>query len=58
MFTKLQLTKQMTQTSKMSLRVRVAREINYHYENERKQWGLEMKKYRLKHKEEFWNTQT
>lgn len=48
----------MTQTSKMSLRVRVAREINYHYENERKQWGLEMKKYRLKHKEEFWNTQT
>lgn len=42
----------------MSLRVRVAREINYQYENERKQWGVDMKQYRLKHKQEFWNTQT
>jgi hypothetical protein len=36
----------------------VAREINYAFENERKAYTAEMKKYRLENKEEFWNTQT
>lgn len=40
------------------LRVRVAREVNYQFENERKQWKEEMKKYRTQHAEQFWNTQT
>ena len=40
----------------MGLRVRVAREINYNFENERKQYRLDMKVYRKKHLEEYWNT--
>ena len=42
----------------MGLRVRVAREINYGYENERKQYKLQMKEFRKKHTEDYWNTQT
>jgi len=42
----------------MGLRVRVAREINYTFENERKKYKVDMKVYRKRHLEEYWNTQT
>ena len=38
------------------LRIRVGREINYAFENERKAYKKELGKYRTIHTEEFWNT--
>jgi hypothetical protein len=38
--------------------VRVPREINYSFENERKQYKVQMKEYRKVHFKEFWDTQT
>jgi len=52
------LTKLLINKPSFGLRIRVAREINYNFENERKAYREEMKKYRVKHAEEFWNTQT
>lgn len=42
----------------MSLRVRVQREANHSYENERKEARGVMKEYRKKHRADFWETQT
>jgi hypothetical protein len=40
----------------MGLRVRVRRDINFGYENERKALKSEVSSYRKQHKEDFWNT--
>ncbi len=46
------------QLPSFGLRVRVPREINYSFENERKQHKIQMKEYRKVHFKEFWDTQT
>ena len=46
------------QIPSFGLRVRVPREINYSFENERKQYKVQMKEYRKVHFKEFWDTQT
>ena len=46
------------QAQSMGLRIRCRREINYGFENERKQHTAEMKTFRKTHLEEYWNTQT
>jgi len=40
------------------LRVRVGREVNYTFENERKQFRLDMAERRKQHREEYWRMQT
>jgi hypothetical protein len=42
----------------MGLRVKVRREINYGFENERKALKAEMSEYRLKHRTNYWDLQT
>ena len=44
--------------AKFGLRVRVAREINYDFENERKKLKEDMKLRRKQYKEEYWQMQT
>jgi len=43
---------------RFGLRIRVAREINYPFENERKQLTADMKVWRRKHREDYWQMQT
>ena len=45
-------------TERFGVRVRVAREINYTFENERKQLKVDMAKRRKQHREEYWRMQT
>lgn len=42
----------------MGLRVKVRREINYGFENERKALKAEMSEYRLRHRTNYWDLQT
>ena len=44
--------------AKFGLRVRVAREINYDFENERKKLKEDMKLRRKQYKQEYWQMQT
>lgn len=53
-----QSTYKLTHASQFGLRVRVRREINFTFENERKQYTEEMKGFRKEHLKEYWNTQT
>ena len=48
----------LTSQAMRTLRVRVRREVNYSFDNERKQYAKDMSTYRDGHREEFWNTQT
>ena len=47
-----------TPDSRFGVRIREAREINYDYENERKQMKADMKVRRKQHREEYWRMQT
>jgi hypothetical protein len=46
------------ETQFMGFRVRVRREINYGFENERKALKAEWSTYRTKHKNDYWDIQT
>ena len=48
----------MVDLQRMGFRVRVRREINYGFENERKALRSEWAQYRRKHKTDYWDTQT
>ena len=45
-------------TTAFNLRIRVAREINYSFENDRKQHKIDMKAKRKELKAEYWRLQT
>ena len=58
MITKLVKQQPLLPAQQMGLRIRQAREINYQFENERKQWHQDMKVSRKEHLKAFWETQT
>ena len=45
-------------SERFGVRIRVAREINYSFENERKQLRVDMAERRKQHREEYWRMQT
>lgn len=58
MFTRVLQTSQLISKPHRLLRVKVAREINFEFENERKQFKKDMGVLRAQHRQDFWDTQT